>query len=273
MKRHSMVPRTNNEDKARLRFFSTLLLFTVLALAYSFFLSIGAIDVLMGLLKKAGISVGVHALKKSCGFGGILLSGLLTILIFPDSSWLSHWMASPSSATSGESSWTRYLESSETRPSADTGSPSVNQLEGHPANPVASPGEAGPSNLTTAPVTPFPYLDDEIIGGDSVSSIESRFVERLRATTPDPSPVDYYLAHLEAQDTFEVKVSIIQRMAALDPRGDWIGRGARALDNPYTSTGEQPVERLYQIDNDLKERGTKSKFFSELQAKVFLKRG
>jgi hypothetical protein len=252
--------------RLRSYFLKSLLLFTVLALAYSFFISIGAIDVLMGLLKKAGISGGVHALKKSCGFGGILLSGLLTVVFLPD--WLSHWMASPSSATSGESSWTRYLESSETRPSADTGSPSVNQLEGHPANPVASPGEAGPSNLRTAPVTPFPYRDDEIIGGDSVESIKWRFVERLR----DPSLIDDYLCHIEAQETFEAKVSIIQTMAGLDPRGDWIGRGARALDNPHTSTGEQPIERLSQIRDDLSAHGTRSKFFSELQQKVFLKR-
>ena len=37
-----------------------------------------------------------------------------------------------------------------------------------PANPVASPGEeAGPSN----PVRPFPYHDDDLIGGDSVDGV------------------------------------------------------------------------------------------------------
>ena len=51
----------------------------------------------------------------------------------------------------------------------DTGS-SVNQPVAPPANQVASPGEeAGPSN----PVRPFPYHDDDLIGGDSVRDIRS----------------------------------------------------------------------------------------------------
>ena len=46
---------------------------------------------------------------------------------------------------------------------------------------------------------------------------------------------------------FEVKVEIIQQMADLDPTGDWMGRGARALDNPHTATGEEPLEKLYAL--------------------------
>ncbi len=51
---------------------------------------------------------------------------------------------------------------------------SVNQGGTRPvphANPVASPGEeAGPSNRTP-PVRPYPYQDDEVIGGDCVQNI------------------------------------------------------------------------------------------------------
>ncbi|MFQ6650363.1 hypothetical protein Gotur_023226, partial [Gossypium turneri] len=46
------------------------------------------------------------------------------------------------------------------------------------------------------------------------------------------------MARIQAGDLFEVKVKIIQQMADLDPMGDWMGRGARDLENPYTATGE-----------------------------------
>ncbi|KAK6774841.1 hypothetical protein RDI58_030081 [Solanum bulbocastanum] len=49
----------------------------------------------------------------------------------------------------------------------------------------------------------------------------------------------------------EVKVDIIRRMAPLDPEGDWEQRGARALDNPRTATGEELLERLYTLLEDL----------------------
>ncbi|CAL0328682.1 unnamed protein product [Lupinus luteus] len=48
----------------------------------------------------------------------------------------------------------------------------------------------------------------------------------------------YGLAGIRAEDHFRIKVDIIRRMATLDsesePEGDWLGRGARALDNPRT---------------------------------------
>ncbi|MBA0632467.1 hypothetical protein Godav_001197 [Gossypium davidsonii] len=53
------------------------------------------------------------------------------------------------------------------------------------------------------------------------------------------------MARIQAEDLFEVKVEIIQQMADLDPMGDWMGRGARALENPHTATGEESLEKLY----------------------------
>ncbi|KAK6791544.1 hypothetical protein RDI58_010625 [Solanum bulbocastanum] len=40
-------------------------------------------------------------------------------------------------------------------------------------------------------------------------------------------------------------------MAPLDPEGDWEQRGARALDNPRTATGEELLGRLYTLLEDL----------------------
>nr|XP_023904920.1 uncharacterized protein LOC112016619 [Quercus suber] len=149
----------------------------------------------------------------------------------------------------------------------DTGS-SVNQPVGPPvppANQVASPGEeAGPSN----PVRPFPYHDDERIGGDSVLSIQ----QRLLAKSPSPSLEDYRLARYKAEDLFEIKADIIRRMTALDPEGDWMGRGARALENPRTATGEESLERLYSLLDNLKEGEVESQAFSQLKSKVFRRR-
>lgn len=54
---------------------------------------------------------------------------------------------------------------------------------------------------------------------------------------PDPSLEDYRLARIQAEDLFEVKVEIIQLMAGLDPTGDWMGRGARALENSRHGRG------------------------------------
>lgn len=128
-----------------------------------------------------------------------------------------------------------------------------------PANPVAS-GEAGPSQ-----VVPFPYDEDEVIGGDSVLSIR----KRLLANDDCPSAMDIYLAHLDAQDRFEVKVEIIQHMAVLDPSGDWTGRGARALDNSHanSSEGEPSLMELHRLRDELREGGVHSDAFKRLKEK------
>ena len=153
----------------------------------------------------------------------------------------------------------------------EEGEPSVNQ-EGPqkagpalPTNPVPSGGdEAGP-------VVPYPYRRDEMIGGDSVEAIE----RRLLAKHPEPNPPAEIIkmARIEAEDLFEIKAKIIQRMALYDPAGDWMGRGARALDNPRTTSGEERLERLYDIWEDLHETGPLSDEFSRLQEKVFRKKG
>lgn len=147
---------------------------------------------------------------------------------------------------------------------------SVNQREARPAlpaNPVASRGEeAGPSNQPL-PVEAYPYTDTEVIGGDSVSAIQLRLLEK----DPSPSAAIIGGARLEAQDLFEVKVEIIKLMAGLDPQGDWMGRGALALENPRTATGEESLGKLYSLLGDLQRDGVQSATYSQLKGKVFLR--
>lgn len=90
---------------------------------------------------------------------------------------------------------------------------------------------AGPSN-PPLPVEPYPYTDTEVIGGDSVSAIQRRLLEK----DPSPSAEIIQRTRLDAQDLFEVKVDIIRTMAQWDPTGDWMARGA--LDNARTTSGE-----------------------------------
>ena len=75
----------------------------------------------------------------------------------------------------------------------------MNQPEARPvppANPVASPGEeTSPANQTPRGV-PYPYPEDEIIGGDCVLSIERRLVECLKAKKPSLSLEDYRIVIL-----------------------------------------------------------------------------
>ncbi|KAL8520237.1 hypothetical protein ACS0TY_010958 [Phlomoides rotata] len=58
-------------------------------------------------------------------------------------------------------------------------------------------------------------------------------------------------------------------MAPLDPEGDWDRRRACALDNPHTSTGEESLEKLYRLQDDLHRNGIQSESFSLLKSKVF----
>nr|WMB96847.1 hypothetical protein [Solanum melongena]WMB97156.1 hypothetical protein [Solanum aethiopicum] len=157
--------------------------------------------------------------------------------------------------------WTQFEQEANSRGS----SASVNQpLPAEQANPVA-PGEAeaGPSH-----VAPFPYHEEEVIGGDSVLSIK----RRLLAHNPNPSAFDIYLAEIDAQDRFEVKADIAIEMSSHDPTGDWVNRGARALDNPRTKTGEESLEKLLIIREKLRQRDWET--INNLKAKmVFLKGG
>lgn len=176
----------------------------------------------------------------------------------------------PSSSSGTEDSLgLRILLESWSKPTTTEG-PSVNQPEAGsapPANPIASSGEeAGPSNQA-APVVPYPYQHDEVIGGDSVAAIE----QRLLGANLFPSSEEREFARIKAQDLFEVKVEIIKVMAGLDPKGDWLGRGARALDNSRTVTGEQPLERLYAFLEDLQREGVQSPTYRTLKERVFLR--
>ncbi|GJZ75767.1 ATPase subunit 1, mitochondrial, partial [Tanacetum coccineum] len=128
--------------------------------------------------------------------------------------------------------------------------------------PEGTRDEAGPSNQSPQGV-PYLYHPEQVIGGDSVLSIE----RRLLSGQTTPSPLDIYLARIDAEDLFEAKVKILQRMAELDPTGDWERRGARALDNPRTATGEESLERLLSLFSDLDQGGRGSEAFVKLRGK------
>lgn len=76
------------------------------------------------------------------------------------------------------------------------------------------------------------------------------------------------LARYTAEDLFEVKVQILERMAELDPTGDWLGQGARALKNPGTATGEESLKRLHAFLDDLNQGGRGADTFFKLKGKV-----
>lgn len=130
------------------------------------------------------------------------------------------------------------------------------------------PGGGGAGQANQPPgVVPYPYQPDEVIGGDCVLDIQ----RRLLAKAPLPSSEVIAMARIQAEDLFEVKVELIRLMAVLDPTGDWMGRGARALDNSRTATGEESLERLFSLLEDLKRGGVQSATYSKLKGKVFLR--
>lgn len=150
--------------------------------------------------------------------------------------------------------------------SRNTGS-SVNQpLPGEQAMPPAPPVMQETANRAP-PYVPYPHPVDEIIGGDSVESIQ----RRLLGTNFNPSAHDVGMARIQAEDLFEVKVDIIRKMAGLHPRGDWMRWGARALDNPRTATGEEDLARLHQMLDDLQSRNSQSATFWLLVERVRLR--
>ncbi len=137
-----------------------------------------------------------------------------------------------------------------------TGEPSVNN----------NPLEGG--NDAVAPdVVRYQYQDNEIIGGDCVEAIK----RRLLFSREFPTPEQDQWAKNDAEDLFEVKVEIVRKMAVLDPTGDWMGQGARALDNPHTATGEPSLKKLYELRDDLERDGVNSLPFATLKEKVRLR--
>lgn len=163
--------------------------------------------------------------------------------------------------SSSSGNWRQYLNLSSDKEGDSAPDPSTARA---PNQGQQQGEEAGPSNQPL-PGEAYPYTDTEVIGGDSVSAIQLRLLEKY----PSPSAAIIERARLEAQDLFEVKVEIIKLMAGLDPQGDWMGRGARALENPRTATGEESLERLYSLLDNLKEGEVESQAFSQLKSKVF----
>ena len=130
-----------------------------------------------------------------------------------------------------------------------------------PANPAGSQ-EAGPSNQGPAP---YPYQPDQVIGGDSVRAIQRRLLAKHEGNFTYEV---CYFTRIEAEDLFEVKAKILGEMSRLDPEGPWLERGARALDNPRTSTGEESLGRLSAILDELREGGRQSGAFARLTTKL-----
>ncbi|KAJ0434618.1 hypothetical protein HanPI659440_Chr17g0689721 [Helianthus annuus] len=50
-------------------------------------------------------------------------------------------------------------------------------------------------------------------------------------------------------------------MQVLDPTGDWMRQGARALDSPNSATGESSLQKLYSFLDDLDRDGKTSRAF------------
>ncbi|PWA38472.1 hypothetical protein CTI12_AA578380 [Artemisia annua] len=71
------------------------------------------------------------------------------------------------------------------------------------------------------------------------------------------------------EGTRQAKVQIVQRMAELDPMGDWERWGAQALDNPRSVTGESSLERLHRLLGDLEQNGRGSETFRFLKSRFF----
>ena len=53
-------------------------------------------------------------------------------------------------------------------------------------------------------------------------------------------------------------------MAVLDPLGDWTRRGASALDNPRSATGEPSLPSLYSLLNTLQSEVFKNPDFKKI---------
>ncbi|KAK4280268.1 hypothetical protein QN277_011910 [Acacia crassicarpa] len=142
------------------------------------------------------------------------------------------------------------------------GQPQPGQQAMPPANPVASgEAEAGPAHF-------FPYDQEEMIGGDSVLSIQTGLLSKYDF----PSAEQIESARMEARQRFRMKVDIIRVMTHFHPEGDWGGRGARALDSARTKTGELPFGALCEMRDSLCTQGSQSPFFEDLRCKVFFRK-
>jgi len=250
-----------------------LILFGLIALYYYMCCLLGLIPYFITLLERLAFSLGGRALSlalcKSLGCsGGLALAiGFSARALFASGAPadLLHFM-NEDGAEASSPSWTAVLGSSHSDP--ETANPSVNQPLAGPV-PPANPGEAaGQPDEDIPPVIPYPYQPDQVIGGDSVNSIQLR----LLANEPFPSAEKCRQTRLEAEDLFEVKVDIIQIMSVLDPTGDWMEQGAEALYNPRSTSGEHKLESLYGILERLRLRGNQSEDFFSLRDKMIFRR-
>jgi len=257
--------------------FDLLMIWTLIRLLYFVCLSLGAMNLFCSMLgttafSLSGRAISLFLLKLGCSPGLSLAIGLAVKALL--TSGVEANMMNPSESGGNSSASKNYWEEWDIDFLLETTS-SENQSEGT-SQPEAGPSnqsegtsqpEAGPSNQTL-PVVPYPYQSDEEIGGDCVRSIQRRLLSKTR----NPTSHDIQMAHLTAQDLFEVKVDIIREMAVLDPTGDWLGRGARALDNPRTATGEASLQKLHEQLAEIRQNGVHSHTFNALKKKVALKR-
>lgn len=192
--------------------------------------------------------------------------------------WSILFVGNPGDASSGWFTYTSDLEEDSASSGRSRSTSSVNQ-------PIPRE-QAGPSNAVPAPqpahVPPQPAAapaaqqqnhlaagpnNHEVVGGERVEDI----ARRLLSKSDNPSAMDIRLAEIQAEDLFQVKAEIINRMAILHPEGDWENRGARALENSRTLTGEESLERLYRLLDDIVQNGVHSESYRNLKTKVFLR--
>jgi hypothetical protein len=252
--------------------YAGLIIFIFYLIFYFICMALGSIALFQAFFWKISFYLGSRVLSFAlfkCGCSGSLAFAIvfsIRTLLSREAAPFGANMIGANSDPSSSAGWTDFDEGVLLESSSETENSSVNQPEARsvlPPNPVASGGEeAGPSNRAE----PYPYLPDQVIGGDSTLSIRHRLLNFEKDTFPSFEDIQW--AHIKAEDLFEVKVEIIQKMAVLDPTGDWMGQGARALDNPRTATGEPSLEQLYAILTALNEGGVQSKTFADLKSRI-----
>ncbi|CAI8608525.1 unnamed protein product [Vicia faba] len=233
-------------------FYSFLIIIPLLGVFYSLCMKLGSIDLFNSPLFKIGLSLGSRVLSYAFfklglagGLAWVLLNVLRALFSADGGVSIGNGMMPHGAAESTNSdlfTYTSDLVEDSGSSGRSRSTSTVNQpLPGEQAMPPTLPVMQEAANQA-APV-PYPYPHDEIIGGDSVESIQ----RRLLGGSPSPSAHLIQMARIQAEDLFEVKVDICQVMAGLHPGGDWMGRGARALDNPRTFTGEDSLENLARL--------------------------
>jgi len=264
------------DRKGRNMLFSFLLLFSVFLIISSIFFLLGwGVD---ALVLRLACSVSQEALvrlllRNGCSSATLIMAVGLALRAFflttggglSMANYMMHGAAESSQSALFTYTSDLVEDSASSGRSRSTAS-SVNQpLQGAPP---ALPVMQEAANRAP-PYVPYPHPLNEIIGGDSVESIQ----RRLLGTNFNPSAHDIRMAQIQAEDLFEVKVDIIRKMAGLHPSGDWMGRGARALDNHRTATGEEDLARLHQMLDDLQSGNFQSATFRLLVERVRLRAG